>query len=370
MIKTFGLSLIGIFIPIYLYDLGYSLQSIAIFFIFNYGFRIGWDYVTAWLVGWFGPKHIMILSHIFLISMLAMLVAMESTYVPLWLVSLAGAIAYSFFFISYHVEFSKIQTSKVGGSQVGRMVQLGKLASALGPLVGGFIAFQFGFSAVLGASIVIILISAVPLLASKEPVRLRQHTTLRGFPWRRVRRTVLSNGAGGVTQMTNLFFWPLFVALFVFDGNTYVSVGMITSLGLASSFLAAKVFGRLVDSKNAAKLFHAGVFGSALIQIVRSMVRTSPVAYVVNLISEPLSIAYMIPYAKNFYGEASEYEGYRDMFIATIIVAANVARFLSWGLFFVLSVYVSDLAAFQIFFAVAAVCTPFMITNHYRDLKL
>ncbi len=367
MIKTLGLSFIGIFIPVYLYQLGYSVPDIALFFVFLYGYRLLLaDYTSARIVGYIGPKKTMIISHIYLVVSMALLLALEYSDINLYLIALINGTAYSLFFVAYHVEFSKIQTASKAGKELSIMFQLGKIAGAIGPVLGGVIAQFYGVGNVIIVAIALVLLSAVPLLMSPEPVRKYQHVTYKGFPWRSARRNIAINFFGSFDQMSTLFFWPLFVSLFVFTENVYLGVGALTSMGLVASFFAAKAYGKLIDSKKTVALISAGSVGSAFANLARIFAFSPVSATFVNLLGDPVGIAYRMPYSKIVYDEASSYEGYRNAYIAALLNAANLARALAWAILWALCSMVSDKVALQVSFAIAGLAVLALTATRER----
>lgn len=369
MIKTLGLSLIGIFVPIYLYQLGYSLEDISLFYVVTYSIRSLTDNIVAKIVGYFGPKHVMILSHMFLIITLGLLLSLGTTVWPLPLIALTNAIAGGMFFTAYHIEFSKIQSSRKAGQQIGKMYKLGKFASAVGPLLGGVLATIYNVQLVIVLAMILILASAIPLLLSPEPVRQRQHVTLKGFPWKAVKWDIISNMGLSVDQMTNLFIWPLYISIFIFTENVYLSVGVVTSLGLAVSFFVVTLYGRVIDKSRGNQLLKVGVVGSSIGHMLRLIIATPAAAYLFNLFSDPAAIAIRMPYTKGLYGAASSHEGYRDAYIGVVMTSSNIVRACVFILVYFISSVSSDKIALQTIFGLSIIAVWTATLHRYKALK-
>lgn len=369
MIRTLGLSLVGIFVPVYLFQLGYSIPSIALFFVAMYGFRIPLDLVSARLVGYFGPKHIMMLSQIFLIISFAQYFTLETYSWPLALIAVTNGVANGLFFMAYHIEFSKIQSTRDSGKQIGTMYQIAKLASAVGPLVGGILAQSFGFSVVIGVAIFLVLLSSVPLALSPEPVRKYQHITFKGFPWKKVKWDIISNTGLGFDQMAAMLVWPLFVSIYILSDNVYAGVGIVTSVGFLSSVFFARVSGRIIDRDGGAKLLKAGVVGESIVNIARFFVNSIGLTYVFNAVAEPVQNAVRMPYTKGLYAAASSYEGYRDVYIATIMTSANIVRATTWLVVFFCAHAFGDKIALQSVFILAGVSIWFVLLQRFKALR-
>ncbi len=355
MLKTLGLSLVGIFVPVYFYQLGFGIDTISLFYLTVFGVRVVTDNVAAWLTGYFGPKHMMILSHVFLVLTMVLLLTLETNAWPLWSIAILNALATGFFFTSYHIEFSKLQSAKSAGSQIGTMYKVGKFASAVGPLVGGLVATIANVQVVIVLALMLIMASAVPLALSPEPVRRRQHVTWRGFPWKQTKWDFVSNLGLSFDQMTFVFIWPLYISIFIFSDNVYLSVGLITSLGLAVSVLVATAFGKLIDKGHGLKLLSAGVVASSASHLIRPIIASTQSVIAFNLINDSFSSAIRMPYTKGVYGAASSYEGYRDAYIGILMTSSNIMRASFFLILYLLTFNNTDQIAMQIVFLMAAV---------------
>src|SRR5690606_24247459 len=64
MLRSLALSVIGVFVPVYLYQNGYDVIQILLFFAVFFLNRTIFDVVAGYLVARWGPKHTMMLSNI------------------------------------------------------------------------------------------------------------------------------------------------------------------------------------------------------------------------------------------------------------------------------------------------------------------
>ncbi len=366
LIRTLGINIIGIFVPVYLYQLGYDLWQISMFFVLTFAIRLVSDNIGIRVIGKYGPKHIMIVSQIFLILFLGMLLTLERYGWPLLPLAFLDALATGLFYAAYHIEFSKIQSAKDSGKEVSNMFIVGKLANALGPLIGGFIAQIFGVPIAVAVSLVFILSSSVPLVMSPEPVRRHQHITYKGFPWRSTWQDACANFALGFEQISALFIWPLFVSIFIFSENVYVNIGLVTSVGLISSLAVSRAYGKLIDRGRSTQLMGFGIFGQMAANFARPFIGNVTGAYIFNLVSDPLHIAMHMPALDGVYASASSYEGYRNAYIGLILTAVNVARMAGWLLIGIVAVTWSDKVALQSVFVVTALVLPLVSFQRLR----
>ena len=145
-LKTLSLSMISVFVPIYLYDLGFSLFDISVYFFMYFVIRAPINIIAGVLVARYGPKHVLSYGYVVTLVYLGMLLTLPQYDWALWSMSLAAAISNSFFFVAYHVDFSKIKESKKEGEELGHMYILVRVAGAVGPLFGGLLALYLALT--------------------------------------------------------------------------------------------------------------------------------------------------------------------------------------------------------------------------------
>jgi hypothetical protein len=354
LLRTLALSLIGLFIPIYLYLQGYSVRDVFLYYFILYAVRALLDICSAFIVGRIGPKHTIGLSTVVSIVHLVMLLTLKELGWPLPVLALLNAAAASLFFVAFHTDFSKIKDSKHGGKEIGYMTMIEKLGGVLGPLVGGALATFLDARYTIIVAISVLLVSLVPLLMTNEVVKVHQHITFRGFPWRSQTKQLISYSCNNTENIICLLLWNFYLALVVFKTGTYAKIGAITALTTALSFFFARYIGKHVDSKNGQKLLRVGVVSNSLVHVMRLFVGAPLAAFGVNAINEPITMCYRMPYAKNYYDTADTLPGYRIAFIALNEATSAFTRSLLWLTLLIASYHVSEITAIKGAFIAAA----------------
>ena len=341
MLRSLGLSLIGIFVPYYLYTLGVPIPTILLFLAGVYGSRLVFNIVSGYIVARVGPKHTILASNLFQILALGLLLTYPSVHWPLGLIAPFMGAALSLFFVAYHVDFSKIIHAEHGGKELGFMTIMERIGAALGPLVGGVIATVFGPQYTIAAAIVVFVGAVVPLFLSAEPTKLRQKLSFRGLPYRKLTRDFVSRYAQGVDTSASLVMWPFYAGVVLLTVNTYASVGLVTSLGIISSILAAHFIGRVVDRQNGLSLLNWSVAINSLIHVLRPLASGFGGAVAVNTANEAVTAGFMMPYVKGMYARADELPGFRIVYIILIEVAVDAGKvslfLVAWGLTFIMT---------------------------------
>ena len=120
--------------------------------------------------------------------------------------------------------------------------------------------------------------------------------------------------------------WPLYISIYIFSENIYLSVGLITSVGLGLSVLGATWFGKVIDRGDGRKLLNLGILTGSASHLVRPLINTAGSVFAFNLVNDSFSTAIRMPYTKGMYIAASSYEGYRDAYISVIMTSSNLIR--------------------------------------------
>ena len=181
-LRTLGLSLIGIFIPIYLYVNHYSLRDIMFLYLMMFGAEIAFEYFSARMIREIGPKHLIAISMPFVIVQLWLYSTLPLYHWPLWLIAVAGGIGMAFFWQAYHYDFSISKHRRKASREVSKVYILLAVTSALAPFLGGVIATNFGTNWLYLVVLIIISCSALPLLKTSEP-----HKPIGGFDLKKIK---------------------------------------------------------------------------------------------------------------------------------------------------------------------------------------
>lgn len=370
MFRSMAQSIIGIFIPIYLYKFGYEISEIFLFFAEAYIF---WQFAAlagAWIVARIGPKHSMLMSHFLIIISMAMLITLSSVAWPLLVVALFFGASNGLFFLAFHIDFSKVKHSEHGGKEVGWMFIMQKVGLALGPILGGGVAYFFGAQYIFLVSIILIFLGALPLFTTGEPIKIHQTINFAALPFKRVRRDIFSHAVQGVEALIQVIVWPFFIALIIFPESPYINLGVITSVSVVIAFIASRSIGVVIDKRRGRQLLRTGSTVNAGLHLFRPFASTFPVALGLNMLSEIISPMFRMPYFKGMYDAADDYPGSRIVYISVMETTCAFARagffLLASGVAYLLS---DPQQIFGLLFAVGAMMSLLIMTERFRALN-
>jgi len=368
--RSLAQSIVGIFIPIYLYNLDKSIGEIFFFFAQVYIFWQIAAIAAAWIVARYGPKHTILLSHVLIIVAMGMLISLTSTAWPLMLIAFFLGVSNGLFFVAFHVDFSKVKHSEHGGKEVGWMFTMQKVGLALGPIVGGVVAYLFGAQYIFLVSTILLFVGVVPLFLSAEPVKVHQRVAFPKLALRDVRRDLFSFSALGVENVSSMIVWPFFMGIVIFADNAYLNVGIIISASVAVTFIASRSIGSLIDKKKGRQLLRAGVVLNALLHLVRVFARGFPITFLVNVVNEAITPMYRMPMFKGVYDAADDYPGRRIVYMSSMESTSAFARALFFFVAGILAYLIlSATMLFGALFAITAVVSLLIATERFRALN-
>jgi MFS family permease len=368
-IRSFGFGIIGIFVPIYLYQNGSSLQSIFMFYTLFFIFRLPIAYVSAYVVGRIGPKHSIAISTLLLVVFLSQLLTLDVFEWPLAVLAFSFSVTNGLFFVAYNTDFSKIKDTKNGGKELSWLYIFERIGGALGPLVGGILASLIAPELTIFVAIVVLICSLIPLFLTNEPVRLNQHIKFKGFPWQRHIRDFISIGAFGVDNVASLIMWPLLIAVLIFTEDTYATLGVITGFSLAISVFSSYLLGKHVDDNKGPSLLQFGVVINSIIHIVRAFITSMLGAVIITVFNEPNTLAYKIPLVKGYYDSADSEEGYRIVYLTINEMTSGLAKAIYCGVLFFACYFADSITVLRFSFIAVAFITLAILLQRFPALK-
>ena len=208
-LRALSISLLGLFIPLYLhYEIGISLMQTLLFYVlYSTIFGIATP-VAAKFASHFGVKHTILFSLPFYFMFIAGLYALPYYDVPLILIAVSSGISWAFYWLGLHLAFHHASHPKFRGEEIGKQKSATILATLLGPVLGGFLIVHFGFKLVFLLTAVLLLLATIILFASKEN-HIPYHFSIRAVINRKYWRNSFYYVSRGSMAMASSVVWPL-----------------------------------------------------------------------------------------------------------------------------------------------------------------
>ena len=362
-------SLVTIFVPVYLYLLGYGMTGVALFYVVHYSVRFLVAIPVAKAVNRFGVKHILVASYLLTFVKTSMLVTLPDIGWPLLLLAAVDGIDHITYFLPNHIGISQLKTAKQAGRQLSLIFQWHKLASALGPIIGGVIAHQLGIGYTLATAALLVIVSIIPLTLSPEITHEIQKISLRRLPWRRMKRDLISGFGLSLNQLSTEGMWALFLGVFIFTQDAYLGLGIISFLGLLFAIFLARFFGHLIDKHRGRHLLRLSVLAQSVTHALRPWLPSVPMAYIFNLASQPSAIGVALPYGQGVVIKADELVGHRISYLTAMELVNYVGKILAWGLVLAIAAAGNEKLGLQTVFLLSIPAIWLVLSENFRSLR-
>jgi len=370
MLRSLAISLSGLFIPLYMLKLDHTVTEIAFLAACYFLSRAFWgDISAAYAVARFGPKHTLIVGNLLLIVSTAMFLTLPQVGWPIWFVGLVWGASASFFFVPFHIDFSKIKHKEHGGKELGYLNVMEKLGYAAGPIIGGVIATLYGPQYIFIIATIMLIVGLVPLFQTGEPVKTKQKLDWKGIDIGSMKRDFISYAGLGVENTICIFMWPLYLGLFVLVGSAaYAKLGALSSISVIASIATAYAIGKIIDNRKGRMLLRVSAIANVGTHIIRPFIKSYTVALGVNLANETITIGYRMPYIKGMYDAADDLPGYRIVYITSMEWFGSACKAVAWLLLTILSMSFSAQTVMVVGFGIAAIGSLVTMTERFKAL--
>jgi MFS family permease len=333
-VKELASSLVTIFVPIYLYHLGYGIPAIMGYFLLS---SIFWGVTQAPALRFanrIGFNRSMGLSLMIQGLQILMLATLPSAHWPLWSIALVWGVSISLYWTQFRACFARSLSHRRVGPAVGVSSALLMLAYGIAPAIGGAIASWLGISVLYVLTMLCFLAAALPLLTGPEFME-REPFKLRDLHWRKVRRDLIANGGSEVDAMVATSVWPLFIFLLI---PSYVGVGILSSVAVIASIIIALYVGQRQARKMTGYLNNgAGVIG--LTNAIRLAIQSIGQIAGVNFFNGIGQALVVTPFYSRYYLNAEREPLLPYMY--AMLMACAAADILLFGFLLILSLLVS-----------------------------
>ncbi len=331
-IKMLAAEMSTIFIPIYLYQLGYNIPQIMGYFLW---FSVLWaviQYPVLRFSNAIGLNRALGLSMFVQGLHILMLATITRYHWPLWLVALVWALFVALYWPSFRACFARsLLHKKTIGPAVGMLAALGLLAFGIAPAIGGAIATQFGIIMLYILALLCFIAAAIPLFSGPEIIR-KESFNPKDIRWHRIWRDLVANMGDNIDDSVTSLIWPLFIFLLI---PSYIGVGILSSIAVIASILIALYIGRRQAVMGTTLYLNHGTLAVTLANAVRLVTQSVGQIAGVNFFNGLGHALVATPYNSRYYQNADR-EPLLPYVFAMMAMAA-VANILLFGILFAVS---------------------------------
>lgn len=299
-IHSVALSLVSIYIPIYLLVQGFSLAQVILFYIIYHGAGLLFVFLgVVPLMNRAGLLRTFKLHYPLIISFFILLNLLPYFNIPIFLIAVIGGMASFTYWVPLNILLIKYSAKETMGSDLSKFLAFPKLFRILGPLSSALFIPLVGFWFVF-------LLAFVGLIASYLPLaRIRQsaisvHITARNIfsKLRERKKLFFLEGLDNILEESE-WFWAIFVYVIIGSLSSPGIVGGLEALGGAVFTL---IIGKLADRKDKKLVFWA-LAGIIMVWSARFFISSEWPAYLITVVASFVMTAFLVSYFSVIYRE-------------------------------------------------------------------
>ena len=264
-IRALAISMIGVFIPIYLIrEINYSLQQVLWFYVvFSVAYGI-FTILSAKISSKIGFKYCILISAPFYLLFYGLLYYLKQVDISFYYIAMIGALASSLYWISFHTTFAKYTDHNHMGEEIGIWYSIVVFIGLLGPLVGGIILTFFSYKILFIFVALTLILSIIPIFRLKI-IKEEQSYNIRNIFKKNNLRDIPAFIGYGARSNAQAVLLPIFVFFLL---KKYLYLGFVSSGVGFFTALFTFMIGRTSDVHDKRKLIRLGTFLSALSWII------------------------------------------------------------------------------------------------------
>ncbi len=260
-IRSFGLGMVVIFMPIYIYQYFNSLGFTFLYFAGIYGLKTISMPLSGQIMMKIGLKKAILFSHLFFWGFYICLICFNISLFFVFLSIILYALGLIFFWPAYHTIFIRFSEKKTLGREVGKLNFIAAVPGILAPAIGGAIVSLFGYPTLFITVLCVFFSSAIPLMLSQDINQIYSDSYKKAYQRLLKKENKYNNLAfafSGMEGIINAYIWPIFLTSLAVG---YMIIGSIATIALIVSLLFTLYIGSITDEVDKNKLL---IIGSTL----------------------------------------------------------------------------------------------------------
>jgi len=308
VIQAFAISLVSIFVPIYLLTIGFTLSEVFIYLFIEWTLFGLFAPLYGKVIHKIGLKGVILFRTPFYILGLILLFLLDTNIqlrtfyliIPIILGS-SGAL--------YTLSITSLFAKYIGKSdhsvKTAKLLSYPKMFAIASPTIGAFIAAIMGFPFLLSLVAVLLFLSVIPIFLIKERI---SHPKFNLNIFREIKlefREFIFLNSYGLKGL--IFFLILPISIYLYSENI-MSLGIIvTSISLISAIFTIYL-GKLANRHGLIKIIKIGAIATFILLISIGYFIKNDIIYYLSFVSGFINIMINLPYETHLYERSREHK--------------------------------------------------------------
>lgn len=341
MILRISTALLGLFLPIFLYELfDLELKYVVYFYLAEHFFYFLFVSIGALFLNRIGMRRSLRISILIgaLYYILFYLIEKQSglmdfafgsnlLFVLLLLAIGAATLHRTMYWVPLHTDVAKFTSKGDRAKQLSTIEATSLALSAIGPIAAGWILSRYSYDILFIIAVLVYFIALIPLITlpkTKERFSWTYLETWREFFSRKRRRTVIAFIGDGAEAAVGVIIWPIFIYELL-NGN-FLEIGALASLIVFVTIFLQLGIGGFTDHHNKNKMLHWGSVFYAIGWIVKIFVITSFQIFVASAFHNLTKIFSRTPFDALTYDRAADQGHFVDEYTVIHEMAVQIGK--------------------------------------------
>lgn len=305
-LHIFARTIIGIFVPILLLQIGYTLGQVMLYYFLLTAIDVPLNFFAKTLIQKIGARYVMMLSTLASLLFFVGLYLLTPNNWTLFIITIIFAAIYdALYFVSHIYLFIKSEDSVTSQKDTSLLYIVKMGAALIGPIIGALILILTNRHVLIAASAFFFALSILPLFHLKnlpdKPTR-KSPSFKKFFKEKNERQNFLSFAFFSIHRNVETILWPLFIYAIFQSVQSVAYVPVIISL-------TAILFSYFIGKDQKYKKENLIVFGSLLIGLIwllRLLTTSTPIYYFSIFLVSLLSLLITIPLDSDIFQRAKK----------------------------------------------------------------
>lgn len=351
-VLNFAVGMVQLFEPIYLYQNGYGISSILLFYfgvylIYFFILPLGGKFAQK-----FGYEHAIFYSMPFWILYYGALAFIALAPGMIYVAMLMLALSKMLYWPGYHGDFSRYGESFERGREISGIMVAQNTAAVVGPFLGGIILAVGNFQVLFLVASIIMVLSTVPIMIRSEIFLPKFFPYFEMFKFLFDKRLTpyIATNIGFGEEFFSLVMWPMFIFLAV--GESTFFTGSIVAVGTLVMAVFLLYIGRLDDRLGAPAVLKLGSILNSCVWLLRTLLKVPLAVFAGDALGRIAAGSVYIPLLGIIY----EYGRKNAVMRATVLfeMSLSLGKMLAIAAAWFLFMSLSAAAAWQAIFVIAA----------------
>lgn len=357
-----GMSLVGIFIPIYLLQTGFPLTTVILWLVIHHGTLLVGAFLSVYVSNIIGLVRCWYIRIILLLALFVGLYILPDNHSILLFLGIISGLESAFFWIPYNILTVRKTEHETMGSSLAKLSNISTIVGLFIPFIAALIILNIGYPALFIIAFIFILVSLIPVIP------LTHEKTNFIFDRKSIVDIVKNNKHFILPEIfDNLgqdagIVWSLFIFI---AGLTILDLGMLGVLSGLIGIVVTHFTGHLIDKWDKIKVIRFGAIITTLTWLASYFIAVYyPTPFMLYLITALRGFAigvFAMSYGAVMMNRARGLD-------AQFLVLREVPTILGRLTIFLLAILLISIDKFELIFLIVAILSTYFWFNNIKKL--